>query len=172
MDAIECLKTRRSIRKFKSTPIPQEIVDDILDCAIKAPSGCNTQPWSFVIVKDETTRKALSKIQPYSSFVAQAPLCIVACFSKGENLYSPSGYLSIAAATENILLAAHSYGLGACWTYVKDFDDPSVENKARKILDIPDDIEVICMIPMGYPDMEAIPKKLKNVADILHNEKW
>lgn len=172
MDAIECLKTRRSIRKFKPTPIPQDIIDNILDCAVKAPSGCNTQPWSFVIVKDETTRKALSKIQPYASFVAKAPLCIVACFDKGENLFSPSGYLSIAAAVENILLAAHSYGIGTCWTYVKDFDDPSVENKARKILDIPDDIEVICMIPLGYPDMKAIPKKLRNVADILHNEKW
>lgn len=172
MDTIECLKTRRSIRKFKQTPIPQEIIADILDCATKAPSGCNTQPWSFVIVKDEATKKALSKVQQYASFVAQAPVCIVACFSKGENLFTPSGYLSIAAAVENILLAAHSYGLGTCWTYVKDFDDPSPEKKAREILGVPEDVEVICLIPIGYPDQKITGRKLKDMKDILHEEKW
>ena len=150
MDALTCLKTRRSIRKFKDTPVSQEIIDDILDCARKAPSAHNYQPWQFIVVKDEDQRQALSQVQPWASFIANAPICIVLCMTNVGADFSPSNYLSIACAGENILLAAHAHGLAACWTYVKDFADPEPELKARKILQIPKDVEIIAMIPIGY----------------------
>lgn len=151
MDALTCLKTRRSIRKFKDTPISQEIVDDILDCARKAPSAHNYQPWAFIVVKDRDQRQALSQVQPWASFIANAPMCIVLCMSKTGADFSPSNYLSIACAGENILLAAHAHGLAGCWTYVKDFNDPEPEKMAREILQVPKDVEIIAMIPIGYP---------------------
>jgi nitroreductase len=172
MEAIECIKTRRSIRKFTSTPVPDEIIADIIDCAQKAPSANNTQPWAFIVVKDEHKRKLLSKVQSYCSFIEQAPVCIVACLTPGEDLFPPARYLSIACAVENILLSAHAYGLAGCWTYVKDLNNSTVENKVKEILNIPKDVEVICLVPIGYPDQEVRGRNLKKREEILHNDQW
>jgi nitroreductase len=172
MDASECIKTRRSVRKFKSTPVPDEIIADIIDCAQKAPSANNTQPWAFIVVRDEHKRKLLSKIQRYCSFIEQAPVCIVACLTPGADDFPPARYLSIACAVENILLCAHSYGLASCWTYVKNLKDPSVEEQAREILNIPKDVEVVCMLPIGYSDQKISGRNIKKREEILHNEQW
>ena len=172
METIDCIKTRRSVRQFKDTPVPQDLIDEILDCGVHAPSGCNTQPWSFVIVKDKDTLESLSKITKYCSFVKQAPVCIVACMTHEAIDLTPSAYLSVACAVENMLLCIEDKGLGSCWLYVKDFDDPEPEKKARKILNIPEDVEVICMLPIGYPDQEPKEKVLKNMEDVVHAEKW
>lgn len=172
MDAIDCIKTRRSIRKYKNKEVPQEIIDDILECGLRAPSSCDTQPWAFIVVKDIETRKALSKVSRYSSFIADAPVCIVACLTPGELRYNPNKYLSVACAVENMLLAIHSYELGSCWTYIKDLDDPIVEEKAKKILKIPKNTEVICMLPIGYPDQKITKRELRKKKGIVHIEKW
>jgi nitroreductase len=172
MDAIKTIKTRRSIRKYKDKPVPQKIVDDIIDCGMRAPSSCNTQPWAFVVVKDKEKIEKLSKISKYSSFVANAPLCIVVCLTPEKLSFTPNKYHSVACAVENMLLAIHTYGLGSCWTFVKDFDDVEVEKKAKEILNIPDDVEAICMLPIGYPDEKPAKKELKEHKELVHEEIW
>lgn len=173
METIECIKTRRSIRAFKDTQIPKEIIDDILDCALKAPSGHNKQPWSFIVVTDKEKREQLSKVQKWSSFVTDAPVCIVPCmYIQEKEIFQPSMYFSMACAIENILLSVHDHGLGSCWTYVKDVDDPSVEEAVKKILDIPQDVEVICMLPIGYPAQEISGRSLKDSENLIHYDKW
>jgi nitroreductase len=172
MDVLEAIKGRRSIRKYKEKKVPQRIIDDIIECGMNAPSSCNTQPWAFVVVKDKDKLEKLSKISKYSSFVSNAPLCIVVCLTNEEKSFSPNKYHSVACAVENMLLAIHAYGLGSCWTFVKDFDEVEVEQKAREILDIPKNVEVICMLPIGYPDQTPSQKSLKEKRDIVHTETW
>lgn len=168
MDAIDCLKTRRSIRIFEDKDVPEEIVDDILDCARKAPSGHNSQAWKFVVVRNKDNKDQLAKAQKWSSFIADAPICIVVCCTESE--HRPSNYLSAACAAQNILLSAHAHGLGGCWCYVKDFDDLSIESRVRDILIIPKNIEVLCMIPIGYPDEKPGERVLKDLSEIMQKQ--
>lgn len=172
MDAIECIKTRRSVRSFHDKDVPVEIVDDILDCARKAPSANNSQSWSFVVVWDQKKRDLLSQAQPWAGFISQAPVCIVVCCDKNYTTHMPGKYLNSAVAAENIMLAAHAHGLGTCWCYVKDFDDSSVEDKVKDVLSIPEDIEVLCMIPAGYPSSKPGDRTLKEMDEIVHKEEW
>lgn len=172
MQALKCLKTRRSARVFKDTAIAQEIIDEIIDCARKAPSANNSQPWAFIVVKDQEQRQALSKVQPWASFVAKAPVCIALCMTSAGADSSPSNYLSVACAGENILLAAHAQGLAGCWAYVKDFNDPEPEKKTREILAVPDAVEIIALIPIGYAKHEPKSKSLKEKEQLVHQEQW
>ena len=172
METINCIKSRRSTRQFKDTPVSKEIIDEILDCGMHAPSGCNTQPWSFIVVKEKETLKSLSKVTKYGSFVEQAPVCIVACMTHEAIDLKPSAYMSVACAVENMLLCIEDHGLGSCWTYIKDFDNPKPEEETRKLLNIPEDVEVICMLPIGYTDQKPKEKILKKMEDIVHEVAW
>lgn len=172
MDALTCLKSRRSIRKFKNKDVSKEIIDDILECGMKAPSSCNTQPWAFIVVREKEKIEKLSKVSDYSSSVANAPVCIVVCLTPGKMRFNPNKYHSVACATENMLLVVHAHGLGSCWIFVKDFDDTEVEKRTKEILNIPEDVEAICILPIGYPDQEPVEKELKKKEDIVHQESW
>jgi len=110
MESIEALKTRRSIRRFLSNPVQDDLIEQILDVGRLAPTARNVQPWHFIVVKDEHKRKTLSDITDYGKFIADAPVCIVV-ISEDTKYYLEDG----CAATTNILNAAHSLGLGSCW---------------------------------------------------------
>jgi nitroreductase len=172
MQALSCLKTRRSIRKFKNTPVSQEIIDNIIDCARRAPSAHNYQPWAFIVVRDQLKKEKLSQIQPWASFVAEAPVCIALCMTDAGVDFSPSNYLSVACAGENILLATHAQGLASCWVYVKDFNKSAVEKKAKDILAVPENVELIGLFPIGYPDQEIKSRNLKDKSEIMRDEQW
>lgn len=173
MDAIECIKTRRSVRKYMDKDVPDHLIDEILDCAMKAPSAHNKQPWSFIVVKDKNKIKKLSELHQWSSFVSGAPVCIVVCLTKEtKSDFQPSMYLSVAAAIQNMLLAIHSLGLSSCWTYLKDFEHTLAEDGAKKLLNIPDDVEAICMLPIGYSDQKIPGRFLKDKKDLVHFDKW
>ena len=110
MDAIEVLKTRRSVRVFADRPVDRRILEDLVDCARLAPSARNVQPWEFVVVDDRQKLRELAALTDHGRFIAQAPACIVV-LCQTTKYYLEDG----SAATENLLLAAHAYGLGACW---------------------------------------------------------
>ena len=172
MKAIDCIKTRKSIRKYKNKPIPQEIIDDIIECGQRAPSAHNTQPWNFVIVTEKEKLKKLSNTHQWAPFVANAQICIVLCCTKTKDVNKSAMHLSVACAAQNMLLAIHAHGLGSCWTYVQNLEDDSVEKKVKGILDIPKEIDVICMLPIGYPDQTRSEKELKEKDKIVHKEKY
>jgi len=172
MKLIDCIKTRRSIRKYKDKEVSDDVIRELIDCARHAPSSCDTQPWEFVVIRDKAVREKLSQIHKFASYVKGAPVVIAICYDEKRCTYSPSNYLSSAAATENLLLTIHDKGLGSCWTYVKDFEDPEIEVKVKKILKVPDNIGVLCLLPIGYPDQKPVKRELRSVEDIVHNEKW
>ena len=172
MKAIECIKTRRSIRKYKQKPIPQNIIDEIIECGQMAPSAHNTQPWAFVVVKDKGKLEKLSQTHQWAPFVKDAQICIVLCCTKNQEVNKSAMHMSVACAAQNMLLAIHNFGLGSCWTYVQNLDDSSVEQKVRDILEIPKNIDVICMLPIGYPDQTRSGKDIKSKQEVVHDEKW
>ena len=160
-EAIQNIKSRRSIRKFLSKSVDKKIIEDIIDCARLAPTAINIQPWEFVVITDERMRKELGQVCDYGKFIAQAPVCIVV-FCKETKYYLEDG----SAATENILLAAHSYGLGSCW--VAGDKKPYAE-KIRQLLKVPEGYKLVSLIPIGYPAEQPKPKK-RALKDLIHWE--
>ncbi len=86
MDAIEMLKSRRSVREFETTPVEKSVIEDIVDCGRLAASALNQQPWHFIAVTDEAVRKEIAKIAPNGKYIATAPVCIVTVAKKGLRL--------------------------------------------------------------------------------------
>ncbi|MFA4016373.1 MAG: hypothetical protein RUDDFDWM_001476 [Candidatus Fervidibacterota bacterium] len=164
MDAIEAIKTRRSVRAFKSEPVQREVIEDIIDCARLAPTAMNMQPWEFIVVTDPEMRKRIADETDYGKFIAQAPVCI-AVFCKDVKYYLEDG----CAATQNILLAAHAHGLGACW--VAGDKKPYAERIA-KLLGVPSGYKLISLIAVGYPaQVPKCPSKRK-LSEVIHWEKF
>ena len=163
MDAIECIKTRRSIRKFKPDPIPRELLNEVLDCARHAPSSMGKQPWLFVVVKDHAQKERLAelKAKSYASpWMVDAPVLIGVCADLSK---SPKRWIADGAiAAENILLAAHALGLGACWIAAR-YDDTSLNAQFQKALGVGENVFPLCLIALGYPDEEPHPKQLKSL---------
>jgi len=110
MDAIECLKTRRSVRSFADKEIPANVIEDIIDAGRLAPTANNLQPWEFIVVTDKETRKKIAALTDWGKFIAEAGACIVV-LSKDTKYYIEDG----SAATQNIMLAAWAHGIGTCW---------------------------------------------------------
>lgn len=161
--------TRRSIRKFENKPISQEIITSIFQAAMSAPSAGNRQPWEFILIQD---RKILDKIpdfHPYSKMVLEAPLAIVVCAvmeRTDERNFWPQ---DCAAASQNILLAAHALGLGSVWCGIYPVDD--LVKKFRKLLKLPKDVVPVSLIPIGYPAETKGPSDRYEEKRI-HYDRW
>ena len=164
MDAIEVLKTRRSIRLYEEKPVPREMLEQIIDTARLAPSANNIQPWEFVVVTEQGMRKQIADLADYGKFIGQAGTC-VAVFAKDVKHYIEDG----SAATENILVAAHALGLGTCWVagYKKAYGAPIAE-----ILGVPAGFCLVALISLGYPAEEVEPHGKRDLAEVLHWERF
>lgn len=167
-DIMDCIRERRSIRKFKTEPIPDASIGRLVEAALLAPSAGNMQPWAFYVVKNQATKEALVGAALGQSFLAQAPVVIVVCAApersasryreRGAELYCLQ---DTAAAVENILLAAVGFGLGTCW--IGAFN----EQEVARILDLPPHLRPVAMIPVGYPDQERGPRSFRPKEEVL-----
>jgi nitroreductase len=158
-DIIDLIKSRRSIRRYKQKTISDDLIKKCIEAACSAPSAKNSQPWSFVIIKNKEKIKLLSKTQPFSKFLENAPCVIVVL---AEESKSNHWLEDCSCAIMLLLLEAHSLGLGACWNAVYKPDDNSRENYVRKILNISEKYRVIANIGIGHPDEKPTPKKTKS----------
>ncbi len=173
MELRDAIRTRRSVRAYRLDPIPAKKVDEIIESANLAPSAGNLQGRDFVAVRDEPARQALARAAGDQDFIAQAPVVIVVCANaprtavkygrRGRELYAVQ---DAAAATENLLLAAHDAGLGACW--VGAFDEDAV----RKLLGLPADVRPVAIIPVGVPAEEPAPSPRLPLKEVLHLARW
>ena len=151
MELSETIKGRRSVRHFQLKDVPGELVEKLVEAATCAPSAGNLQPWIFVIVKNPDVKKRLAEAAWNQRHVEEASVVIVVCADEGRSSsrYGERGrelycLQDTAAAIQNLLLTAHSLGLGACWTGAFD------EKKARKALNAPAGVRPVAMIPVGY----------------------
>lgn len=170
MNVTEAIKKRKSVRNYLDKPIENEKLMSVLEAGRLAPSACNRQEWRFVIVRDSGIRRKLVEAANNQSFVGEAPIVIVACAENYKYLMpcgQPSYSIDIALSLDHISLAAVELGLGSCW--IGDFN----EIKVKEILDIPDKIRVVALMPMGYPsDPSVVRKERLPLAGIIKYDKW
>jgi len=164
MDILEAIKGRRSIRQYTDEPISDDQIRDILEAGRWAATKGNKQPWKFIILKDEKIRSELAGALPSGKFLSQAPAGIAIAI-RSDN--SPDAPLDGAAASQNMLLAAHALGLGACW--ISAYDTAS-ENEAKRILNIPADERLLSVLSLGHP-AEAPQKGKKELEEITFIDK-
>jgi nitroreductase len=179
---LEVIRGRRSVRRFKPTPIKDEDLNAVLEAARWAPSWRNSQCWRFILVRDPEIRARLAETlpetnRPLAAIKEQAPLVIVACAELGKSGYSRQGQpvtnkgewwymFDTALAVQNMVLMAHSLGLGT--VHVGRFD----AEKAAKILDLPENVAVVEMIPLGYADEVPEAKRRKELSEIVFYDKY
>lgn len=169
---LDNIMTRTSVRAYEDKPVEEAKVEQMLRAAMAAPTAINKQPWDFVIVDDPVKLKELADSLPNARMVAKAPLAIVVCgnFRKTIEGDGHDNWIADAsAATENLLLAAHSLGLGAVWTGVY----PSFHRVGiiQEVLNLPDHIVPLSLVPIGYPAETPQPKDKWN-PDNVHRNGW
>lgn len=164
MEALEAITSRRSVRRYKKKPVPRDLVVKVLEAARWAPSARNSQPWSFIILKDKEIRKNVARIAIHGKFLADAPLGVVVVVDpKVSNHPVEDG----AAATQNILLAAHALGLGACW--IAAHGSP-YEEELKHVLGVPEDKTILSIVSLGFPD-ESPETTRKNLDSMVYMDK-
>lgn len=179
MDTIDCIKTRRSKRKFLDKDISDDLIRKLIDCARHAPFGGppikEPQLWEFIIVKKKLIKEKLALSYVDRQYIKQAPVVIAVCADKEKDIDYRDWDITASLAIENILLAAHDLGLGACFVTTFTHHQGHKEDRKKLIedLNLPEHIELIALIPIGYPDSseKIIKKELKEIDEIIHSNK-
>ena len=170
--ALENIMTRTSVRQYQpGKTIPKDTVELLLRAAMAAPTAVNRQPWQFVVIDTRESLDSLAEVLPYAKMLNHASLAIVPCGDLSKAFENEPMYWvqDLSAATENLLLAAHSLGLGAVWTGVY----PTAERVAAvsRRLGLPSNIVPLAVVPVGYPEGEQHPKDKWN-PDVIHYNHW
>jgi len=170
LSILEVLKKRRSIRKYQTRAVENDKVIKVLEAARLGPSADNLQPCHFIIITDEEMHERLRASYNAEWFV-HAPVIIVCCANPRGSWRRKDGEeywkVDAAIAMQNLILAATEEGLGTCW--ITNFD----EKAAKKALNIPKEIRVVAMTPLGYPAEEkALVTDRKPLDTLVHYDKW
>ncbi|HHJ53183.1 MAG TPA: nitroreductase family protein [Caldithrix abyssi] len=169
METLKAILTRYSVREYQPKPVPEPLVEQLLRAAMQAPSAHNRQPWHFVQIDDRGLLNAIADYHPYAKMLYRAPLAIAVCSDR--DLEKKEGYriLDCAAATENILLAAHALGLGGVWIAV--YPNQERMRKMAELFHLPNRVEVISMVAVGYP-LNQKQTESRYRADRIHRNGW
>ncbi|MCL5985155.1 MAG: nitroreductase family protein [Actinobacteria bacterium] len=171
MQLLELMRSRHSIRGYSNREIEKEKLDYVIEAFRVAPSAKNIQPWHLVVVND---RGIINKLVPAcnnQAFIAEAPI-VIAVIGDEENAYGRMGgyanslFVDIGIALEHLILAAWEKGLGTCW--IGAFK----EEEVKGILNIPKDLRVVALTPLGYPDAEPRDRGRKSVREIVHYNRF
>jgi nitroreductase len=171
-EGIDLIKGRRSIRRYEHRPVPEELVRQLLEAAMAAPSASNLQPWHFILVTRRDLLDELAERHPYARMLGDAPLCIVPC---GDLDLVPDGVSGdfwiqdLSAASQNLLLAATALGLGAVWCGVHP--RPERVDMVREVLSIPLRVVPLCLIPVGFPAERKSPRTQYDPLRV-HRDVW
>jgi nitroreductase len=157
MEFREVIKARRSIRKYKKDPIPDEKMLKLYEALQAAPSGNNREPYQFIFVKDAEKRQQIVKQACHQEFLFDAPVLMVACCEKGYSF-------DVAIAVDHMILAATNEGLGSCW--VGWFEREPV----RQLLGIPETMEVPVLVPLGYAGANPAAWSRKKLDELITQE--
>jgi nitroreductase len=184
MELIEAIKTRRSIRRYSDKPVEEEKLQTVLEAVRLAPSWANYQCWRMVVIRDKSMKQRISELSYVESFfapkgyksnpsmkaLAEAPIVVILCADPGQSgvLWGQHYYLvDTGLAAQNFMLAAKGEGLGTVFVGVYD------EEKLKSLLNIPAEIRIVGLFPLGYPAGE--PKEgpaRKTLQDICFHEQW
>ena len=171
MSVLEIIKRRRSTRKYMEDEIPEEVLLRVMEAARLAPSGKNLQPWKFILVKDEDLKEKLARAARGQMFIAQAPVIIVVCGFPEQSYahmgnYMKSWPIDVTIAIDHLMLQAEEEGLGTCW--IGAFE----EKEVKPLLGVPDDVRVLALTPLGYPDETPRDRGRKALEEIISYNKF
>jgi nitroreductase len=163
MDVFDSIRTLLAVRSYQDTPVPDEVVRRILEAGRLTASGMNAQPWHFVVVQDRETLRQLGQLARSGPYTAQAPLAIVVAVDKTRLAVSDAS-----RAIQSMLLTAWSEGVGSNWVGFGGLDD------VGSLLGIPDTLDVLAILPLGYPagEIGQGKKKRKPLGEIAHRERF
>jgi nitroreductase len=169
MEALENIKTRRSIRKYQDKSISEKMINEIITCAMYAPSAFDYQPWHFVVINKKEILKDILRVVTHAEMIKEASHAIIVCGDKKLEENEGLVIQDVSAATENLLLAAHSLGIGAVWVGIYPFNE--IVNGIKKLFKIPDNIIPVSMIVTGYPaEKPEQPERYRK--DRIHMNTW
>ncbi len=169
MDTLECIATRRSIRRYTDRAVEPEKVEALLAAAMAAPSAGNQQPWRFLVTTDREMHERIAETSPYAKMLPEAPLAIVVCGDTADLRHPDMWQHDCAAATQNILLAAHALGLGAVWLGFYPHTERSEPLAA--LIDLPASVLPMAVVAIGYPAEHKDPA-VRYDPDFIHHETW
>ncbi|MFA5396077.1 MAG: nitroreductase family protein [Methanomicrobiales archaeon] len=141
---ITIIKGRRSIRKYKDEPIPQEAIEQAMECARMAPTARNGQPWLFGVTTDSKILEKLGELASHGKFIADAPACFAIFGLRDEKFYLED----CCAATSSLILGLWAYGISSCWVAGDKMD---YNEDVRKLMKVPPEYTLVSLIPAGYP---------------------
>ena len=150
MNVLDAIRNRRSVRDYSPQAIPDDVMDRMREAMRLAPSACNLQPWHFVMVTSEVTRRKLGAAAHGQLWIATAPVIVVAC-GRPQQAYPRMGGsgnsvdIDVTIALDHLMLAAVAEGLGTCW--IGSFS----EREVKRLLDVPRGVKVVALTPLGFP---------------------
>ncbi|MCL6430296.1 MAG: nitroreductase family protein [Anaerolineae bacterium] len=168
-DLLDIMARRRSIRRMKDTPIAPDVIERLFEAARLAPSWANSQCWDFIAVTDPEKRARLARAGGPKAAMEAAPLIVVACArpqASGHRNELDYFMLDMGIAVEHLVLEATSLGLGTCW--VGWFD----EDVVKDALNIPADVRVVALVPVGYPAEDPPARVRRSLPEILSWNGW
>jgi nitroreductase len=152
------IKSRHSVRKFKTDAVDDLAVRDAIECAARAPTARNVQPWLFGVIRNKEILKKIAELTDNGKFIALSPLCFSIFGEKNEKYYLED----CCAATENLIIALQAYGITSCW--VAGEKKPYAE-AVRNLLGVPDKFTLVSLVAAGWPAEISITgkKEMKNI---------
>jgi nitroreductase len=169
MDVFAAISQRSSVRAYKATDVEEDKLKKVLEAARLSPSASNRQDWKFIVVRNKETRKKLAKAAFGQSFIAEAPIVIVACGMEPKAMLAcgqPMHTVDVSIACAYMILQAYELGLGTCW--IGAFK----EDETKKILSIPEHVRVVAITPLGYPNQSPSQKSRKRLDQIVCYERY
>jgi nitroreductase len=168
VDVYEAIKARRSIRAYKPDAVPEDVLRRVLEAARLAPSARNRQEWRFLVVTEKDKIAKLAEAANGQSFVAEAPVYLAFCTTKMHVMGCgvDAGVVDTSIPFSYVTLAAVAEGLGTCWLGAFD------QEKTREILDVPEDVLVVGVTPLGYPARTPAPTSRKSFEEVVGFESW
>jgi nitroreductase len=163
MDTFDSVRTVLATRQFRDTPIPEDVIRQIVEAAHLTASASNAQPWHFIVVQNKDTLRQLGQLAQTGPYIAQAPLAVAVATEK-----SPIAVSDASRAIQSMVLTAWSHGVASNWVGFHGLDT------IKPVLGIPDDVDLLAIVPFGYPAQAAGAgkKKRKPLGEVVHRERF
>ena len=161
---VDVILSRRSVRRYQQKEIPRDAMDKILEAGRQAPSAMNRQPWHFIVVTSNESKKELSKWL-FTKHIKDSPVTIVGCAKTGF-LDRKWSIIGTSIALQNMVIAAWALGIGSCW--IGGFK----EDKVKQLLKIPDKWKIVALVTLGYPDKIPHVKRKKPIEKVVSIDRF
>jgi nitroreductase len=157
------IKSRHSVRKFKPDTVDDQVIRDVIECAARAPTAMNIQPWLFGVIRNKEILSKIADLTDNGKFISTSPLCFSIFGEKKEKYYLED----CCAATENLIIALQAYGITSCW--VAGEKKPYAE-AIRNLLDVPDNFTLVSLVAAGCPAEISITRKKEMKHIVFYDE--